>query len=413
MSHRRILVTSPPLNRRDEFLNELVELASKENVEVSIEVYRVFDYMKDVGEKYSLNVTRENVLDLSPEQLNTIRDEAIDEIVSRIKKRESEANRSVISIISSPAIFRIAPSHVHPEGLIKGLSIKHIEKISPNEIYILVDDLINVKKRLLEDSAWRGRIEPRLNVLATWRKESIDLVLDYIREIQGKYDGKKIEWLVFSVNHPVRTFLELLLKEKPKIYLSFPITGVSLNIVEREVSKFSSIISRYFVVLNPLTIKDWDLITEYEAAFSGDVEAVEINGIRLKLEELQESIDLIRSQVVERDISMVRNSNAVIVYHYTESASYGVFYEVMEAARLGKPIYVYFPSKKKRLSPFFEYVVQGTTRRIFYNWSDKNDDKMLENFILSILNDVCRDRWLTWKLTHTYKEKYCRETLGA
>ncbi|MGC8678853.1 MAG: hypothetical protein ACP5TH_03520, partial [Fervidicoccaceae archaeon] len=80
---------------------------------------------------------------------------------------------------------------------------------------------------------------------------------------------------------------------------------------------------------------------------------------------------------------------------------------------LGKPIYVYFPSKKKRLSPFFEYVVQGTTRRIFYNWSDKNDDKMLENFILSILNDVCRDRWLTWKLTHTYKEKYCRETLGA
>ncbi|MGC8679579.1 MAG: hypothetical protein ACP5TH_07300, partial [Fervidicoccaceae archaeon] len=324
MSHRRILVTSPPLNRRDEFLNELVELASKENVEVSIEVYRVFDYMKDVGEKYSLNVTRENVLDLSPEQLNTIRDEAIDEIVSRIKKRESEANRSVISIISSPAIFRIAPSHVHPEGLIKGLSIKHIEKISPNEIYILVDDLINVKKRLLEDSAWRGRIEPRLNVLATWRKESIDLVLDYIREIQGKYDGKKIEWLVFSVNHPVRTFLELLLKEKPKIYLSFPITGVSLNIVEREVSKFSSIISRYFVVLNPLTIKDWDLITEYEAAFSGDVEAVEINGIKLKLEELQESIDLIRSQVVERDISLVRNSNAVIVYHYTESASYGV-----------------------------------------------------------------------------------------
>lgn len=269
LMHRRILVTSPPLNRRDEFLDELIDLAKKEGVGTSIEIYRVFDYMKKVGEKYSLNITRENVLDLSPEQLNSIRDEAIDEIMTRIKKRESESEKSIISIVSSPAIFRIAPSHIHPEGLIKGLSVKHIEKINPQEIYILVDDLINVKKRLLEDSAWRGRIEPRLNVLATWRKESIDLVLDYIREIQSKYDGKKIEWLVFSVNHPVKTFLELLLKEKPKIYLSFPITGIPLEVVDREISRFSSIISKYFVVLNPLTIKDWDLITEYEAAFSG------------------------------------------------------------------------------------------------------------------------------------------------
>jgi len=413
MDHRRILVTSPPLNRRDEFLDDLLKAASEEGIDVDIDIYRVFDYMKRVGEKYSLNITRENVLDLSPETLNSIRDEAIEEIVTEIREKESRSSRSVISIVSSPAIFRIAPSHVHPEGIIKGLSVRHIEKINPHEIYILIDDLINVKKRLLEDSAWKGRVEPKLSVLAAWRKESIDLVLDYIREIQSKYDGRKIEWLVFSVNHPVKTFLELLLKEKPKVYLSFPITGIPLEVVEREISKFSSMISKYFIVLNPLTIKDWDLITEFEAAFSGDEDSIEINGIRLKLDEVQESIDLVRSQVVERDISLVRNSNAVIVYHYAESASYGVFYEVMEAARLGKPIYVYFPSKKKRLSPFFEYVVQGSTRRIFYNWSGEDGDKMLGNFLLSIMGDVCRDRWLTWKLNEKYKEKYCREILGA
>ncbi|MEM0021440.1 MAG: hypothetical protein QW039_04850 [Fervidicoccaceae archaeon] len=369
--------------------------------------------MKLVGERYSLNITRENVLDLSPEQLNTIRDEAIEEIIARINRREASSKRNVISVISSPAIFRIAPSHTHPEGIIRGLSIKHIERINPEEIYILVDDLLNVKKRLLSDQAWRGRIEPRLSILATWRKESINLVLDYIREIQSRRDGKKIDWLVFSVNHPVSTFLDLIVREKPKIYLSFPITGIPLEKVEQEISKFISAISKYFIVLNPLTIKDWDLITEYETAFSGNESAVEINGIKLKLDELQESIDLIRSQVVERDISLVRNANAIIVYHYSENASYGVFYEVMEAARLGKPIYVYFPARRKRLSPFFEYVVQGTTRRIFYNWSEKSEDEMLSDFILSVLNDVCKDRWLTWKLNESYKKKYCSELKTA
>jgi len=78
----------------------------------------------------------------------------------------------------------------------------------------------------------------------------------------------------------------------------------------------------------------------------------------IPLEEIEDALDLIRTQIVERDFLLIANTHATIVYHKSEVPSYGVMAEVIHSVtRVNRPVYVLYPFKT-RPSPFFEHSVR-------------------------------------------------------
>ncbi len=84
MLFKRVLATGLPLNGRDEYLDKVVKELDK--LEYKARVYKVFDYMKNIGKKLGYpNITRENILDLNQDTLARLREYALKEIDESIR----------------------------------------------------------------------------------------------------------------------------------------------------------------------------------------------------------------------------------------------------------------------------------------------------------------------------------------
>ncbi|AIU69860.1 hypothetical protein TEU_05675 [Thermococcus eurythermalis] len=374
-----ILLTGPPLNGRDEYLEEALEKANGE----SYAYYHVFDYLKEVGKERGVKITRKNVLDFAinhQDLMNEIRDEAFE----RIRREIDESDRK-FHLVSTPSLFRWG------SGSVIGFTLSNLKLLKPNRVIIVLDDVLSVRRRIINDPEWFERFgnDPdniKLTTLVMWREDAINHVKTLVHEL--KKEGINVRYVLqFGIRHPSEVFLDLLFreKEKPLVYLSYPMTGHEEEYYHR-VRGFYNKLSEHFTVLDPGALDDWWVVAEYDnqVAKNPNVKKIRIKHLldgnevdELDREDIEQATEILRRQLVERDFNLVDVSRAIAVYHYAEGVSAGVVSEMAEAYRTLAAIYLYYPFKR-RPSPFMEfYGMQNPSRRTMF----KNEDEMIRAMV--------------------------------
>ncbi|NJE49099.1 AAA family ATPase [Thermococcus sp. 9N3] len=380
MAKEVILLTGPPLNGRDEYLSEALEKASGE----SYAYYHVFDYLREVGKERGVKITRKNVLDFAinhQDLMNEIRDEAFERI-----RREIDESDKRFHLVSTPSLFRWG------SGSVIGFTLSNLKLLKPDRVIIVLDDVLSVRRRIINDPEWFERFgnDPdniKLTTLVMWREDAINHVKTLVHEL--KKEGINVRYVLqFGIRHPPEVFLDLLFreKEKPLVYLSYPMTGHEEEYYHR-VRGFYDKLSEHFTVLDPGALDDWWVVAEYDnqVAKNPNVKKIRIKHLlngnevdELEREDIEQATEILRRQLVERDFNLVDVSRAIAVYHYAEGVSAGVVSEMAEAYRTLAAIYLYYPFKR-RPSPFMEfYGMQNPSRRTMFRDEDEMIRAMVE-----------------------------------
>ncbi|GAB6136020.1 hypothetical protein [Thermococcus prieurii] len=379
MAKEVILLTGPPLNGRDEYLSDALEKASGE----SYAYYHVFDYLRDVGKERGVKITRKNVLDFAinhQDLMNEIRDEAFERI-----RREIDESDKRFHLVSTPSLFRWG------SGSVIGFTLSNLKLLKPDRVIIVLDDVLSVRRRIINDPEWFERFgnDPdniKLTTLVMWREDAINHVKTLVHEL--KKEGINVRYVLqFGIRHPPEVFLDLLVreKEKPLVYLSYPMTGHEEEYYHR-VRGFYDKLSEHFTVLDPGALDDWWVVAEYDnqVAKNPNVKKIRIKHLldgnevdELERGDIEQATEILRRQLVERDFNLVDVSRAIAVYHYAEGVSAGVVSEMAEAYRTLAAIYLYYPFKR-RPSPFMEfYGMQNPSRRTMF----KDEDEMIRAMV--------------------------------
>jgi adenylate kinase len=380
MAKEVILLTGPPLNGRDEYLSEALEKASGE----SYAYYHVFDYLREVGKERGVKITRKNVLDFAinhQDLMNEIRDEAFERI-----RREIDESDKRFHLVSTPSLFRWG------SGSVIGFTLSNLKLLKPDRVIIVLDDVLSVRRRIINDPEWFERFgnDPdniKLTTLVMWREDAINHVKTLVHEL--KKEGINVRYVLqFGIRHPPEVFLDLLFREreKPLVYLSYPMTGHEEEYYHR-VRGFYDKLSEHFTVLDPGALDDWWVVAEYDNQVAKDpnVKKIRIKHLldgnevdELEREDIEQATEILRRQLVERDFNLVDVSKAIAVYHYAEGVSAGVISEMAEAYRKLAAIYLYYPFKR-RPSPFMEfYGMQNPSRRTMFRDEDEMIRAMVE-----------------------------------
>lgn len=344
--------------------------------------------MQKVSQQFSVpNLTKANVLDIAPEVLKQIRLAAFRSIANSISKSQNN-----FEFVSTSGTFRVKHSMRSAQGRIKGLELEHIEIIKPDLVVVLIADLVEVKRNLVRDEIWSKRTKGELSLLAEWRRETIDSALEDSQDYfvaQGK--DSTINTVIFAKSHAPATMAELCLGTKPRIYISFAITNAKQSSIN-QVSKIRGELERQFVCLDPNAIKDWEIIREYDKAIERGKKTITISAPHtiLNRSEVEQAIDDIRIQTVNRDYSLITSSHATVVLHVTQFPSYGVMAEVIKTSQYSNRCYVLYPFKT-RPSPFFEaYADRENIIQL------ENIDRGSKALVAKMKADIRSGKWPRW-----------------
>jgi|Deesub1362B_J571_1020462.scaffolds.fasta_scaffold00004_109 adenylate kinase len=387
-NHKVIVITGPPLNGRDDYVREAL---NQKGLDGEIGYHHLFEYMQSIARnRYNINLTRGNVLEISSALLSQIRREAFREIGETVRKSKKN-----LDIVSTPAKFKIRPSPASPGGTINGFELNDIMLLNPSMMVIFIDDLLKVRGRLRKDSDWIRRVEPNLRTLAEWRKESIEFVYD-IKQTVFRELNRNIDTIIFARAHDSSTFIDLIYGKKPRIYLSYHITNIPQKELDRTIGDVKRNLQPHFVCIDPYAIKDWDIINAYDKAVEEGTDKVVVDNEILDLIEVEEAIDEIRAQTVDRDYKLIESTHATVVCHFSDKASYGVMSEIIHSRKeANNPVYVLYPFKK-RPSPFFEFYA-GRENIIMGRKEE------LEQLYIALINkmksDIQQGLWLKWPST--------------
>ncbi|NPA47821.1 MAG: hypothetical protein GXO14_04155 [Thermococci archaeon] len=375
-----VLVTGPPLNGRDEYIEEALKLADGGD----IGYHHVFDYIKEAGKEKGVKITRKNVLDFAVSHqnlMNEIRDRAF----MRVREEIDNSDKR-IHVVSTPSLFRWG------SGSVIGFTLSNLKLLMPGRVIIMLDDVLSVRRRIMRDREWFERFgsDPRnikLTTLVMWREDAVNHVKTLVHELNG--EGFNVRYILqFGIRHPPEVFVDLLLHEadKPLVYMSYPMTGHEGEYYHR-VRDFYSKLSRHFTVLDPGALDDWWVVAEYDAQVNAnpDVRSIRIKHLtdgeeidEIEREDIEHATDILRRQLVERDFNLVDVSKAIAVYHYAEGVSAGVISEMAEAYRTLAAVYLYYPFER-RPSPFMEfYGMQNPSRRTMFRDEDEMIRAMVE-----------------------------------
>jgi len=335
----------------------------------SIDFFSSFDYIEKAAKANGVEITRENVLDFylhNPDKMNQFRDAAVQEIDGAVR------NSSNACLVSMPSVFEWKGASMF------GFEKRHVELLNPSFIVAIVDDFVRVRERLHEDPEWKDK-EFSPEVIAKWRRSGIDRVWEIAHDF-----SPPIPVYLIALEHDPGVLFDLLFTDKKRIYLSFAITGEDPTTLST-VFSFAKQLSEHFIVFNPLTIYDWNLIRQWKKVVDKATETGE--GIPDEFEceisypsgprkyicdtsEISKIIVDARRQIVDRDYKMISAVNWVVVYHRRKEISAGVVCEMVHAKREVKKVYAFYPYEP---SPWFEYYCDRIERdeEKFLDWLRK------------------------------------------
>ena len=328
----KIICTGISCSGRKELMANFKILCMKQKLNIGF--FNVGDVMHRVAAEARVHFT-DKVLDSDPAVLSLARRTAFYEIARRAEDYEH-------AVIGLHACFRWRGS------LIEGFSFRDIEILLPDLLINVVDNITDISERMENNPQWEGMGKAALNV---WLDEEEFLTR------QLAHFTEKPHYTV-ARQHDLENFYELLFSPKPKFYLSYPIT--LLRDTPKEIEKIREIgekLSRSFIVFDPLTIKDMELVTLTKDE-GDDAPRVSEMGA--------EVIEQIQTRTISRDYQFVHQSDFVVVIYPTDKLSPGVLSEMNYATRHNKPVYAVYPGTR---SIFFENLCD----RIFDTFEELTD----------------------------------------
>jgi hypothetical protein len=344
--NRRVIIChGPPGNGRDELLIQMKEKAK-------FGYYHLFRYIVEEAKLDGTNLTKINILDFydsQPDKMEQYRKEALRKIIKEIEKHGG------VNIVSSPYHFEWKGNRF------QGIDEDDVKALNPDSFIIIFDDIFRVRERLSNDVQWQDH-KYTLGEIANWRREEVAGVYK-LAEI---FTPRKDIQLVAYENGP--DFLRDLIysTSKEKVYLSHPITGEGPDFF-KNVTKFIETLSEYYILYDPILIKDWDIVEQWREAVNNAIERNEKppekftfrmeykDGVKIAEFDSQEVVSAIKNlrfQIIDSDYKIIENSDLVVVYHPRKSISAGVMCEMVYAKSLAKLVYAYYPYEP---SPFFEW----------------------------------------------------------
>lgn len=291
--------------------------------ELNIGFFNVGEYMHRVAADSRVHFTQK-VLDSDPAVLSLARRTAFYEIARDAKEFEH-------AIIGLHACFRWRGS------LLEGFSFKDIEILPPDLFINVVDNIADIYARMEKSVQWAGIQKTALNV---WLDEEEFLTRQLANHIEKPH-------YTVARQHLLTNFSELLFSDKPKFYLSYPITLLKDTPAEIEkIREVGNQLSNSFIVFDPLAIKDMALVTKSKDP--GD----EMLNVPENMSELDDDvIEQIKTRTISRDYQFIHQSDFVVVIYPTDKLSPGVLSEMNYASRHNKPVYAVYNETR---SIFFE-----------------------------------------------------------
>lgn len=373
---QRILMIGQSGLEKSQYLNELQSILQGSGLKLTYDT---------IGHKmielYNRGIDEKTILNLPRDLLEHLERQAWREILESLRDVNSDFH-----VINTHAVFR------WDHGLIPVIDIDLLIQYKPNIIVCLIDDILNILYNLSK----KGIYKFNLWELFVWREEEVWL---------GKFMSQFLQKLLPEVNtmyyilpkaQGVSLMAQLLTNpDLPKVYLSFPITGISEE-EQREINSFKDAISSSLIAFDPFAIKDRMITFHYysmEEEIKGDLSSVitSLTNISknlskddweiyidedtplalIKFKNLDKlglpSVDLlgrehlmtiraIDAQIISRDYLLIDQSDFVIIYIKDEDGkpriSAGCQSELTYAYTHGKEVNVVYKGGERKLSPF-------------------------------------------------------------
>lgn len=310
---------------RIELLEEIRQEAQSRSH--SVLTYDVGGLIRQESIDHHIPIVDERFLDMDHSQLRLLRASALKEVELSILRNQAVD----FHLIGIHATFR------WKGRLIPGISYQDSLRLGPNGFVNVVNDVREVWQANQRNRKWDQHTLPDITETQEWM-----MVEEFASEILSDVQGKAI-YLV-SRRHNTANLTDLLLTDKKKIYLSYPITAVQEaqpELLERIQGEVLTRLEDLFVVFNPLSIGDMPL------AVPGAVDGIP----ELVHQLTPRAVEFIKSRTIERDFQFIDQSDAVVVFYMTEKVSPGVLAEIYYAKRNQTPVFMVFPGKR---SPFIE-----------------------------------------------------------
>jgi len=329
---KKWIITGVSGSGRIELLLNLKELSEK--IGKKIMVHDVGELIQKEALKSKINLTDNRVLDIDRNLLQTLRENALKEIELLVLKNPD----TDLHLIGIHATFR------WKHRLIEGLSYRNLERFKIEGFINVVDDVKQIFKINSKNKKWDKETLPNLEETQNWMIEE-----EFATRVLADFYNKPM--YVVARNHNLNNLKDFFFGSKKKVYLSYPITAIKESnpeLLKKIQTRILEDVEKYFVVFNPLAIKDMALTYgEQNLDFKGGFAEI-----------TEKTKELIKARTVERDFTFIDQSDAVVVIYPTDKISPGVLAEIIYAHRNQKPVFMHFTSKK---SPFLENYVTYLT----------------------------------------------------
>ena len=298
---------------RIELLEDLQEeMAKRGKTAMVLDVGKmIFEAAKEI----KIIVSEKKIMDIDRHLLESLRRIAILRANNLI--RQSTAD---IILIGVHATFRWRGR------LINGVNFQDLKELPIDGILNIVDDVSTIVEVNRQNPKYEDVPIPDATEMNNWLMEE-EFVSFLLSEILG------IPVFLVGRNHTVNNLADLILVDKPKIYLSYPVTAIK----EQHPHFLDDIKSQYlpqledrFIVFNPLVIQDLEKVGTMKD-LSADLLAS------------------LNARTVVRDYRFIDQSDFIVVVYMTDKISPGVLSEVIYAGTHSKPVYMVYPD---RVSPF-------------------------------------------------------------
>ena len=332
-----IFCTGISCSGRKELIKDFEALCVQRQLNIGF--FNIGDYMHRVAAEARVHFT-EKVLDSDPAVLSLARRNAFYEIA-----RDAQAYHH--AIIGLHACFRWRGS------LQEGFTFKDIEILPPDMFINVVDNIADIYGRMEKNTQWAGLQKTALNV---WLDEE-EFLTRHLAHLTEK------PYYTVARQHDLANFFELLFTDKPKFYLSYPIT--LLRDTPEEINKIRELgrkLSRSYICFDPLAIKDMALVTFSKA--ENDDQELKVPETMSELDD--QVIEQIKTRTISRDYQFVHQSDFVVVIYPTDKLSPGVLSEMNYATRHNKPVYAVYNETR---SIFFENLCD----KIFDTYEELDD----------------------------------------
>lgn len=235
--------------------------------------------------------------------------------------------------------------------IVTGARYASLKQVAPSGFLNVVDDLACVMKCNNANPKWKDSSPPDAWETNAWIMEE-----EYVTQVLA--DVFEVPFAVIGRRHRLPNLADLFSTDKPKVYLSYPITAIREDnpdlLKEIEIKYVPEIGGRY-VVFDPLMIKDIaDVNAAKKLAAEVDLpekidEIVDVPRTLAEITEREEG--QVKERTIERDFQFIDQSDALLVIYATERSSPGVMSEIIYAHGHDKPVYAVFPYAK---SPFLD-----------------------------------------------------------